>query len=164
MNVKRRAVALAPRRIHTHRVKLAWLALLAVPAVALAAACADQPIGDPAGSNNYDDPDDPGHPGISSGGPDASGDAYGKPCTAPRDCPAAFTCAYSIASACGAAGECLPYDGGAACDAAVACGCDQTDVVLCAPEGYAPKPVASASACGAPAGAGTDDAADAGDQ
>ena len=137
--------------------KIAWLALLlAAPAAALAAACVDQPIGDPAGSNNYDDPDDPGNPGISSGAPDASGDAYGKPCTAARDCPAAFTCAYSIASACSAAGQCLPYDGGAACDAAVACGCDQTDVVLCAPEGFAPKPVASASACGAQLDAGTD--------
>ena len=132
--------------------KLAWLfALLAV------AACDAQPIGLPAGSNNYDDPDDPGHPGVVSGGPDASGDAYGRPCTAARDCPAAFVCAYAIASGCQAAGQCLPYassDTGT-CDAGLGCGCDDASVQLCAPDGYAPKPVQSANACGA-----TDDGGD----
>ena len=128
--------------------KLAWL----LPLVLLLPACGpDKPIGQPAGSNNFDDPDDPGHPGVVSGAPDASGDAYGRACVAARDCPAAFVCAYAVASACTAGGICLPYDGGASCDAGVACGCDDTDVVLCAPDGYAPKPVQSTSSCAADA-------------
>ena len=139
-------VAIGAARPHTPRVKLAWLfALLAV------AACDGTPIGQPAGDNNYDDPDDPGNPGIGSGGPDASGDANGRPCTAARDCPAAFVCAYAIANGCQAAGECLPYvmsDTGT-CDAGFACGCDDAAVQLCAPTGYAPIPVQSATACGA---------------
>lgn len=127
------------------RVKLAYLL-----ALVFTAACADKPIGLPAGSNNYDDPDDPGHPGIGSGGPDASGDAYGRACVAARDCPAAFVCAYDLDAGCAAeGGVCLPYgDGGSIeCDAAVACGCDGTDVMLCAPPGFAPAAVQSSAAC-----------------
>ena len=124
-------------------VKTAWLLPL------LLIACGpDAPIGDPAGSNNFDDPDDPGQSGQNSSGPDGATDANGKACTAPRDCPASFVCAYPIASACGAGGRCLPFDT-TTCDAGVAnaCGCDNSAVPLCAPSGYAPKPVSSAGPC-----------------
>jgi hypothetical protein len=128
----------------------------------LATACTEHPIGDPAGSNNFDDPDDPGQSGQNSSGPDASGDASGRFCVAARDCPAAFVCAYPIADACGASGRCLPY--GIACDASAACGCDGTSVPLCAPAGFAPKPVKSESACNAPpSDAGIDAGSDASD-
>jgi hypothetical protein len=106
----------------------------------------DKPIGDPAGSNNFDDPDDPGQSGQNSTGPDASGDASGRFCTAARDCPAVFVCAYPVADTCGAAGRCLPFDT-QTCSAGYGCGCDGTPVRLCAPSGYAPKPVASSSPC-----------------
>lgn len=122
--------------------KTAWLLPL------LLLACGpDAPIGDPAGSNNYDDPDDPGNSGQNSGAPDAAGDANGRFCTAPRDCPAAFVCAYPVADTCGAAGRCLPFDTNSCADAGIACGCDNTAVPLCAPSGFAPKPIASTSAC-----------------
>lgn len=114
--------------------------------VVFAFACSDKPIGPPAGDNNYDDPDDPGDPGQGSGGPDGSVDAYGQFCVAARDCPAVFVCAYPTADLCGAAGRCLPYDGGCA-GASVACGCTNVPVALCAPEGYAPEPVQSLSPC-----------------
>jgi len=124
-------------------VKTAWL----LPLFLLATGCGpDKPIGDPAGSNNFDDPDDPGHSGQQSGAPDAGGDAYGRFCTAARDCPAAFVCAYPVADTCGAAGRCLPFDT-TTCNAPVACGCDNTPVQLCAPSGYAPKPIATTSEC-----------------
>jgi hypothetical protein len=119
------------------------------------------PIGDPAGSQNYDDPDDPGNSGDNSSGPDAAGDANGRFCTAARDCPAAFVCAYPVADTCGAAGRCLPFDT-STCDAGVGCGCDNTAVQLCAPSGYAPKAIASTSPCDAgapPQDASTQDAA-----
>jgi hypothetical protein len=132
-------------------------------AFALIAACVEHPIGDPAGDQNYDDPDDPGTPGENSGGPDASGDAVGRACVAARDCPATMVCAYSIGSGCAAdGGVCLPFDGGSDplnCDASLACGCDGTEVMLCAPNGYSPeKPVKSSNACNAPEDAGTNDA------
>ena len=115
-------------------------------------ACSQQPIGTPAGSNNYDDPDDPGSPGMNGGSPEG-GDANGQACVAPRDCPAAFLCAYPVANMCAATGRCIPYtaptDG---CDAAVACGCDNSAVQLCAPSGYAPHAVQSTSPCDAGAG------------
>jgi hypothetical protein len=112
------------------------------------------PIGDPAGSNNFDDPDDPGNSGQNSGAPDAAGDAVGRFCTAARDCPAAFVCAYPVADTCGASGRCLPFDTNTCgANAPYACGCDgKTAVQLCAPSGFAPKPVVSAGPCdgGAP--------------
>jgi hypothetical protein len=123
-------------------VKTAWL----LP-ILLIACGPSTPIGDPAGSNNFDDPDDPGNSGQNSGGPDASGDANGRFCTAPRDCPAAFVCAYPITDACGASGRCLPYDTNSCGNAPFACGCTNTPVQLCAPTGYAPKPVVSGSPC-----------------
>ena len=123
-------------------VKTAWL----LPVLLLACG-PDTPIGNPAGSNNFDDPDDPGNSGQNSGSPDASGDANGRFCTAPRDCPATFVCAYPVADTCGASGRCLPFDTTKCGDAGVACGCDNTAVQLCAPSGYAPKPVASPDAC-----------------
>ena len=68
----------------------------------------------------------------------------------PRDCPAAFVCAYSIDQGCSAdGGVCLPFDV-EGCDASLACGCDDTEVMLCAPPGYAPKAVKSPNACNAP--------------
>jgi hypothetical protein len=128
-------------------------------------ACTQKPIGDPAGSNNFDDPFDPGQNGINSGTPDASGDAYGRFCVAPRDCPAAFLCAYPVADLCGATGRCLPYTQPDVCDAAVACGCDNAPVPMCAPQGYTPHPVRSLGSCdgGVVVEAGPD-ASDAGDQ
>ena len=123
-------------------VKTAWLLPLLLFACGPSA-----PIGDPAGSNNFDDPDDPGNSGQNSGAPDASGDAVGRFCTAPRDCPATFVCAYPIADTCGASGRCLPFDTTTCGNAPFACGCDDTAVQLCAPSGFAPKPVASANPC-----------------
>ncbi len=119
------------------------------------------PIGQPAGSNNFDDPDDPGQSGQNNTAPDGSGDANGQACTAPRDCPATFVCAYPIADTCGASGRCLPFDVNTCGDAGVACGCDSTAVVLCAPPGYAPKPIASTSACEGGVADASDDASDA---
>jgi hypothetical protein len=107
----------------------------------------DKPIGDPAGSNNFDDPDDPGNPGQSKGTPDAGSDANGRFCTAPRDCPSTFVCAYPIADACGASGRCLPYDANTCGNAPVACGCDNAPVQLCAPSGFSPKPIVTTNAC-----------------
>ncbi len=121
----------------------------------------DTPIGQPAGSNNFDDPDEPGQSGQNNTAPDASGDANGQACTAARDCPAAFVCAYPIADACGASGRCMPYDTNACGDAGLACGCDNTTVQMCAPDGYAPKPIASTGACASDAG--SDALADASD-
>jgi hypothetical protein len=136
--------------------------LASLVALFVVGACTQQPIGLPAGSNNYDDPDDPGHPGIASGAPDASGDAYGRFCVSARDCPAAFVCAYAIADSCGAVGQCLPYTGYVTCDAGTACGCDGTDVLLCAPDGYAPnQAVQSTSPCAVTPDAGSDAATDA---
>jgi hypothetical protein len=118
----------------------------------------DTPIGQPAGSNNFDDPDEPGQTGQNSSGPDGGGDANGAPCTAPRDCPAAFVCAYPIADTCGAAGRCMPFDTTTCADAGLACGCDNTPVTLCAPPGYAPKPIASTTECEGGAGDAATDA------
>lgn len=140
-------------------------------------ACVEHPIGDPAGSNNFDDPDDPGQTGQNSSGPDASGDANGRACRAARDCPAAYACAYSLAEACGAdGGICIPFNT-ATCDAAIACGCDNTNILLCTANGYsANQPIKEANACNAPpqdaapdvgadaADAGSDADTDAGDQ
>jgi hypothetical protein len=114
----------------------AWMAL----------ACGDTPIGAPVGDQNYDDPNDPGQTGHNTFAPEA-GDANGKFCVAARDCPATFVCAYSIADACGAAGRCLPYTAVAGCENNLACACDGTTVDLCAPSGYAAKPVSSVGAC-----------------
>lgn len=114
-----------------------------------ALACTQQPIGSPAGDNNFDDPDDPGQTGVSSGEGGVR-DAFGASCVAPRDCPAAFLCSYALPSGgpvCGATGICLPYDTMAGCDASVACGCDNTEVQLCAPAGYSPAPVQSLGPC-----------------
>ena len=128
------------------------------------AGCSQSIIGDPAGSNNYDDPDDPGNPGVTSGAPDATGDAYGRFCIAARDCPATMVCAYPIADTCGAAGRCLPYvSSPAGCDASLACACDGTEVAMCAPDGYAPnKAIASTAPCdgGVVVEAGAPDAPD----
>lgn len=137
--------------------KTAWL----LPLLLVAACGPDKPIGLPAGSNNFDDPDDPGQSGQNSSGPDAAADANGRFCTAARDCPASFVCAYPVADTCGAAGRCLPFDT-QTCDAGVACGCDNTAVQLCAPSGYAPKPIASTDPCdgGAPQDAAQDAAQD----
>lgn len=122
------------------------------------------PIGQPAGDNNYDDPDQPGQEGISTGS-DAAVDANGTPCVAARDCPAAFLCSYALsgdATTCGLKGVCLPYAPPAICEAGVACGCDNSEVLLCAPAGYAPAPIQSLGACdgGAANDAGSDAASD----
>jgi len=126
-------------------------------------ACSEQPIGVPAGDNNYDDPDDPGQNGQGNNGPDAAGDASGRFCVAARDCPANFVCAYSIATACGAAGACMPYIPTTQCSSSLACGCDGTTTALCAPDGFATKPVSSLGACeaGTSTDAGSDAATDA---
>jgi len=133
--------------------------------IALLAACVEHPIGDPAGDQNYDDPDDPGSTGDNNSAPDASGDAAGRFCVAARDCPSTMVCAYSIATGCSAdGGICLPFDGGSDpqnCNAPLACGCDGTNVMLCAPAGYSPEtPVASTNACNAPPNDAGDDASD----
>ncbi len=126
-------------------------------------ACVEHPIGQPAGSNNFDDPDDPGQTGQNSSGPDASGDAWGRSCLAARDCPAAYACAYSLAEGCSAdGGVCVPFDT-STCDASIACGCDDTNILLCNANGYsANQPIKAANACNAPPqDAGNDSAADA---
>jgi hypothetical protein len=125
-----------------HPVKRAFLLCVAL------VACQGTPIGDPAGSNNYDDPDDPGQSGQNVGN-DGGGDAYGRACLGARDCPAAFMCAYPIANMCTATGECLPYAPQVGCDASVACACDNTVIGLCAPSGYAPAPVQGVGTCDA---------------
>jgi hypothetical protein len=142
--------------------------LASLLALIIVAGCTQAPIGQPAGSNNYDDPYDPGNPGQnSSGPPDAGGDASGRFCVAARDCPATMVCAYPVADLCGAAGRCLPYDASpSGCTAPVACGCDGTNVPMCAPDGYAPnQAIASTSPCdaGAPDATPPDAAADAAD-
>ncbi len=107
------------------------------------------PIGLPAGSNNYDDPDDPGQSGQNTGGSDGAIDAYGRACLAARDCPADMACSYPIANGCSAQGSCLPYTTVTGCSTQYACGCDGTNVPMCAPPGYALKPVTSLGACDA---------------
>jgi len=59
---------------------------------------------------------------------------------------------------CGASGRCLPYDSSKCGAAPFACGCDNTPVQLCAPSGYAPKPIATTDPCdgGAPQDASAD--------
>jgi hypothetical protein len=108
--------------------------------------CSQSKLPDPAGSNNYDDPDDPGN-GMNGTSPEASADANGQPCVAARDCPAAFVCAFPLSDMCTAMGRCLPYDP-TGCDAGFGCGCDDSAVQMCAPSGYAPRPLQSTSACG----------------
>jgi hypothetical protein len=134
----------------------AWLVPLA--ACLGVANCVDQPIGDPAGSNNYDDPDDPGTPGVVSSAPDAAGDASGRPCLGARDCPAVYLCAYPIDAGCDASGRCILNEAAPGCDTDYACACDDTVINMCAPEGYASAPIISIGACGA----GDADASDAG--
>ena len=119
------------------------------------------PIGQPAGSNNFDDPDQPGQQGVNTGAADAGYDAFGAPCVSARDCPAAFLCSYALADGgnCSPKGVCLPYTPTAGCDASVACGCDNSEVLLCAPAGYAPAPVQRLGACDGsvpPSDAGSD--------
>lgn len=118
-----------------------------VGACALCVMCSWQPIGEPAGDENYDDPDDPGNTGQKVFMPEA-GDAVGKACVAARDCPAAFLCSYPIDGGCEAPGQCLPFTAAPGCDASFMCACDNTIVDTCAPAGYASKQIATDVDCG----------------
>jgi hypothetical protein len=140
-----------------HSTAVSWASRIAAVAL-IALACVQSPIGDPAGDNNYDDPDDPGQTGDNSVYPEG-GDAYGQSCVAARDCPADWLCAFPIANGCAATGRCLPLTATAGCDAMAACACSGTTIDLCAPSGYASKQVSTLGACVEDAGG---DAADAG--
>jgi hypothetical protein len=132
-------------------------------ACALLVMCSWQPIGEPAGDENYDDPNDPGQSGQSVFVPEA-GDAVGKSCVAPRDCPADFLCSYPVDGGCEAPGRCLPFTPAPGCDASFVCACGGSIIDLCAPAGYASKQVATDVDCGiAPISeAGADDASETG--
>ncbi len=129
---------------------------------ALLLACSDTTLPPPTSDKNYDDPYDPGSSSGNGVFPEGGGDANGRFCTADRDCPDTHRCVFAVDKGCGAAGECQPYTQVSGCEANVACGCDGKTVPLCAPEGYAPRPVASSGACAKDAGGGDSGNTDAG--
>jgi hypothetical protein len=125
------------------------LPFLIVASAAAVVACSNGSLKPPVSDKNFDDPDDPNKSGEVVV-PDASGDGSflldgsGKACTKQEDCAAPLRCIFPIALGCGATGSCALYADAAGCGAKTACACDGTVVSLCAPDGYAPKPVGGA--------------------
>jgi hypothetical protein len=121
----------------------------------LVAACGSGALKPPGSDKNFDDPDDPTNPGEVVV-PDASGDGNfvfdgsGKACTKQEDCAAPLRCIFPKALGCGATGTCALYTDPAGCQSRTACACDGTMVTLCAPDGYAPKPVGGSCTDAAP--------------
>jgi hypothetical protein len=80
-------------------------------------------------------------------------------CAQDSDCAQGTKCFFRVADACAAVGECLPWDAlpHPGCRSPTWCACDGTSVVVCAPGGYGPKPIAYEEVCrDAAAEAGTD--------
>jgi hypothetical protein len=97
---------------------------------------------------NFDDPDDPGASGNTGTAPDANvGDAQGRACAADRDCPAAYRCAFPVASGCASKGSCVLFSPPAGCEQKIACACDGTKATFCAPDGYASAPIKAVGPC-----------------
>jgi hypothetical protein len=110
-----------------------------------------------------------------SGGSDASTDSpsdqsSAASCTSDPDCPnAGDHCYYKIGGGCsiaGSSGTCITFAPSAGCTPNVACGCDDTTISVCAPDGYVTFPNAMSGACpasdastDAPSESSTDDGA-----
>jgi hypothetical protein len=75
-------------------------------------------------------------------GPDSS-----QRCSQDTDCVGPNRCYFAVSEGCAATGGCLPAPFVGACRAMLGCACDGTDVALCAPAGYSPKPFAHLNHC-----------------
>lgn len=122
--------------------------------VLVLAACSDKTIKPPASDKNFDEED----PSMTMMGvvPDAATDGLpdgqGKSCMKAADCGSQLRCIFPMALGCGAPGMCVLFTDPPNCAMKKACGCngvggEGVDVVLCAPDGFAPAPVKHAGAC-----------------
>jgi hypothetical protein len=68
-------------------------------------------------------------------------------CASDEECSGATRCYFLVSDGCSATGICLnaPFTG--ACRAPTWCACDGNSVVVCAPDGYSPQPIASQTLC-----------------
>lgn len=113
-------------------------------------ACSDKTLKPPASDKNFDDSDDPGMTMTGTkldAATDALPDGEGKTCGAQTDCAAPLRCIFPIALGCGTQGMCALFTDPPMCSSKTACGCNDTDVVLCSPDGFAPSPVKHTGAC-----------------
>lgn len=128
------------------------LLLFASLGIVIVASCSDPaPYKTPKSDSQFDDPDDPGTSG--EGDPykkdaAADADASGRACAADRDCPSIYRCMFAASAGCAATGTCQPFDA-TKCTESTACTCAGTSVTFCLPTGYAPAPIAAATACDA---------------
>ena len=114
------------------------------------AACSDKTLKPPASDKNYDDMEDPNMT-MSGVVPDAATDGLpdgqGKSCMSTMQCGGQLRCIFPMALGCGAPGMCVLFTDPPNCMTKKACGCNDVDVDLCAPDGFAPAPVKHAGAC-----------------
>jgi hypothetical protein len=68
-------------------------------------------------------------------------------CASDTDCTGTTHCYFLVSDRCSATGVCLnaPFTG--ACRSPTWCSCDGTAIVVCAPGGYSPQPIASETLC-----------------
>lgn len=112
--------------------------------------CSDTTIKPPKSDKNFDDSDDPGMTMTGTkldAATDALPDGQGKSCSKTSDCGPMLRCIFPIALGCGAPGQCSYFTDPTSCSMKLACGCDGNDVMLCAPDGFAPAPVKKNSSC-----------------
>jgi hypothetical protein len=139
-------------RVHNALVRFSILLSL------FALGCSEGKLKAPASDKNFDDGDDPGQMMMGTMVKDGSTDGYipdgqGKTCASSTECAAPLRCVFPIALGCGAKGTCALFDDPPMCASKLACGCDDKNVSLCSPDGYAPAPVQSSGACAADASA-----------
>lgn len=130
---------------HTPGVRSVFLVFLLA-----AAACSDKTLKPPASDKNFDDSDDPGMTmtGVKlDAATDGLPDGQGKTCGVQTDCGAPLRCIFPIALGCGTQGMCALYVDPPMCSSKIACACNDTDVMLCTPDGFAPAPVKRVGAC-----------------
>lgn len=116
----------------------------------LLAACSDQTLKAPASDKNYDDMEDPTMTMMGvlpDAATDGLPDGQGKACMKNTDCGGQLRCIFPIALGCGAPGMCVLYTDPPMCSTKKACACNDVDVDLCTPDGFAPAPVKHAGSC-----------------
>jgi hypothetical protein len=131
-------------------VRIKAFLFLAILLLETLAACSDKTLKPPASDKNYDDMEDPNMMMMGvllDAAADGLPDGQGKKCASSTECASPLRCIFPIALGCGAPGACALYTDPPNCAAKKACGCNDVDVTLCSPDGYATSPIKHSGAC-----------------